>query len=52
MPVVGLCDADARLDPDPTEMAEVFEVPLARLMDLVAGGPASVSGKTDRAAIT
>ncbi|WP_019905237.1 CoA pyrophosphatase [Methylobacterium sp. 77] len=35
MPVVGLCDADARLELDPGEVEEVFEVPLARLMDPV-----------------
>ncbi|CAA2103204.1 putative Nudix hydrolase NudL [Methylobacterium bullatum] len=33
VPVVGLCAGGVRLTPDPAEVAEVFEVPLARLMD-------------------
>jgi 8-oxo-dGTP pyrophosphatase MutT (NUDIX family) len=32
-PVVGLVDADAKLTPDPREVAEIFEVPLSFLMD-------------------
>lgn len=32
-PVIGLVDPTARLTPDPREVAEVFEVPLAFLMD-------------------
>jgi 8-oxo-dGTP pyrophosphatase MutT (NUDIX family) len=32
-PVIGLVDLQARLTPDPREVAEIFEVPLAFLMD-------------------
>lgn len=35
VPVVGLCTEEVRLAPDPAEVAEVFEVPLGRLMDPV-----------------
>ncbi|WP_018044909.1 CoA pyrophosphatase [Methylobacterium sp. 88A] len=35
VPVVGLCAGGTPLDLDPAEVADVFEVPLARLMDPV-----------------
>jgi 8-oxo-dGTP pyrophosphatase MutT (NUDIX family) len=35
LPVVGLVAPGARIDPDPREVAEVFEVPLAFVLDAV-----------------